>query len=42
MPVYVDGYPFDQEKRDAALVTVDKKGVPGANAGQFILLPGQF
>lgn len=31
-----------QEKRDAALIPVDKKGVPGANAGQHILLPGQF
>lgn len=30
------------ERRDGALVPVDKKGVPGANAGSFILLPGQF
>ena len=30
------------EQRDGALVPVDKKGVPGTNAGQFILLPGQF
>ncbi len=30
------------EQRDGALVPVDKKGVPGTSAGQFILLPGQF
>lgn len=30
------------QQRDAALIPVNKKGVPGASAGQTILLPGQF